>query len=1121
MKYRLGLDLGTNSIGWGILEEDDNGKVCQIIDSGVRIFNDGRVDKTKSTLAAERRDSRGARRLRDRFLQRQKFLIEQLTQAGLFPQQEESRLKLQKENPLRLRALALSEKLEPYQLGRALFHINQRRGFKSNRKDKSEETTSGKVSRSIQRLLCEMQLIDGDNDSDNAQKSGLDKLASNPQRSYGQFLWERQTAGKPTRARPGYGDKGDLYDVYPNRDLYLDEFHKIWDKQASFYPTLLTNALKQKFKGIIFKQLPLRPQTVGRCTYMPKENRSYRAMPCFQRYRLYQEVNNLEWRDTHGENYKLRDYPDARNAIINLLENPSNKKNPTPNNAEVSFTAIKKIIKEQKITEGNFEFNFEGEKRKGFDSNITSHIMQHDKYIGQQWHDWSLEQQDDFIATILSDASDEDVVKELQERFNLSEEKAKSCIVAPLADGTSSISQKAALYLLEKLRDGISDAEGEIILPTQDKAAACVAAEVPEFIDPMRRPKNSEGDFNPLPQLPYYGEAFRDGRHIIPGTGDEKDKDNDLKYYGGITNPTVHIALNQMQKVVNELICRYKHPHSIAIELGRDLPEGKEYRSQFDKVQAENQTKNHALNGRLEELGITPNKDNRLRLQLWQEQQEVCIYTGEHIGVAELFSNDYEVDHIIPFSFSLDDSTANKVVCTLAANRKKGNQTPWGAFGEQDDWSGIYDRAKDIKCTKKTYNRKKKKWEENKFNNKLWRFEKDALKKWQEDYGDDFLARHLNDNRYISKVAKEYLECICHIDRIDVVTGHLTALLRRHWGLDSLLPAQLEGETGYQKNRNDHRHHAIDAMVIATTNKSTLQKIATAANRAQDIEAHTLFVKDANGKSAIDPWSEFRQDVDTAVDNIIVSHKPRRKKQGQLHKESAYGIIDKELRATHDDTPIKTKVVIRKSINSFETEKHVQEIRNPHLREEFLNAFTTATAIGKKGNDAVQALAKEKGIRHLRVEVTKTIQPIRDKNNAIYKGVELQNNWATEIYETKHPINNTIKWKEVVIPMFEAAKQTFQAGVSHRPHPTAKLIMRLCINDMLEIEINGSKRLMRVHKMSEGDIFICEPQIANVANRAKDLVKSKRCLRCSASTLQTLNAKKVHVSPTGRVRYDQ
>ena len=1128
--YRLGLDVGTNSLGWSVLLLDKDGTPNQIEAAGARIFADGRDEQSKATLAATRRTARSARRRRDRFKQRQKFLLDVLTKSRLFPDDEQARKDLQKKNPLELRARALSEKLSLHEVGRALFHLNQRRGFQSNRKDRSEETITGKVSHSARLLLEQMDLIDSPMPPEEYKKlskedkkiarqkeaedrkGALQILAEQKDLTYGSFLYKRYQQGEPTRARPGAGDDGKLYDVYPTRQIYEDEFNKIWAAQAAHYSDLMSDELRERVRYVIFTQRPLKPQKLGKCTYLPKEDRTFRAMPSFQRYRIYQEVNNLDWATSSGKHF-LTDHPEARDAIINLLEHTPIKEKPTDKNAQVSFHKMKIILKRMELAEGKFDFNFETPKRKGFDGDLTAHIMQHEDYVGSGWHDWPLEKQDKFIAVILDDnLDDKKVCAELMRVYGLSSTAAEKCMNAPLVDGTANVSLKAAQLMLEKMRDGAADENGEIVLPIQNVAADVVAEEVPEFINPMRRPKTDEGGFKPMDTLPYYGEAFQDGRHIIPGDRLEAGWHDERKFFGGVTNPTVHIALNQIRQVVNELISRYGHPTSIAIELGRNLPAGKEGRSKIEKEQKNNQDRNDRFDAILREPEYEQqtNQENRLRLLLWEELDEdpngrACPFSGEKINIADLFNGVAEIEHLIPFSRSLDDSRANKVICTRKANRDKGNRTPHEAFGNSPngyDWDEIFERVKKLP------------------NPKQWRCQKDAIEIWERDH--DFTERHLNDTRYIGRLAREYLECICRIDKIDVLTGRLTALLRGHWGLNSVLRDNEKpqgGELPKKKNRDDHRHHAVDAIVIGMISRSMLQKVATAANRAEDLKLETIFEKHNGGKSAIDPWNGFRSDVREAIQNIIVSHKPRRRKQGQLHKDFAYGIAEKsvlqELNQKSKDIPVKAKVVLRRDITYFTTIKDVEVIFDKRLRKEFVKEFN------KSGKDGFIQLAQKLGIRHLRVQLNRTIQPIRDKNtHKIYKAFWLRFNWATEIYEYPQGHEKAGEWDAKTIPRYHANQKKFQAGVTYRPHPAAKLVMRLYANDFVEIEEYDQKRQMRVQKMSGGTVYICEHQEANVAERLTNLVKNNTAISASASKLKSLNARKVHISPSGKINYE-
>ncbi len=1134
--YRIGLDVGVNSLGWCVLELNEDGIPCRIVAAGSRIFSDGRDIQSKATLQATRREARSARRRRDRFKQRQKFLMDELQKAGLFPTKLSAMQELQRLNPLEFRAKALNEKLPPHHIGRALFHLNQRRGFKSNRKDRSEETRSGKVSNSVRLLLEEMKLIDqplpdeeykklSKNEKKEARKKEADKrrlalgkLSDNPKLSYGSFLWERQQRGLPTRARPGVGDNGKLYDVYPQRELYEDEFAKIWSAQANFHSDsdLFTEELKTRIHTIIFTQRQLKPQIRGMCAYLPNHQRTFRAMPSFQRYRIYQDVNNLEW-IIDGKRYSVSGDKIVRDRLVELLERPSLKEKPSDKNALVSFHKMKTELRKLGVAEGPFSFNFETPKRKGFDGNLTSNVMQHEDYVGPVWHEWDLEKQDGFIEIILDDGlDDKDAKNKLIADYGLSEHSAENCINSPIVDGTANVSLEAARMILTAMRNGVVDKEtGELILPIQPHAVEFISRENNDFVNPFIR----AGQRQILPSLPYYGEAFQDGRHIIPGERQPHDKQDDLKYFGGVTNPTVHVALNQIRQVINELIKRYGHPASIAVELGRNLPAGQEARAEIEREQKKNQERNERLDNILREYKQQINHDNRLRLILWEELDEtdsngrLCPFSGKKISITDLFNGTTEIEHLIPFSDSLDDSRANKVICTRKANRDKGNMTPFRAFGHSPSsykWNEISQRVTRLP------------------KHKQWRFQENALEIWYREHA-DFTERHLNDTRYIGRLTKEYLEIICPHNKIDVLTGRLTALLRRHWMLNNILHGHNEmGNTPNMKNRDDHRHHAVDAIVIGMTTRSMLQKVARAAKRAEELRLERLFHKDENGRSPIEPWANFRSDVAKIMQSIIVSHKANRKLYGQLHKEFTYGFASKdqinELSDSEKDHPIKADVVLRKSVNELKQRKHVAEIRDTQLRNDFLMVFDKAKKEGVRESDAVNAYALTRGIRRLRVQNQKTVQPIRDKQGNIYKAFWLRGNWATEVYVyPTHHHKKAGQWESKTISRYEANQPDFDVNnVKDRlPHPAARLIMRLFADDFLEIEENGRKRLMRVQKMSNGNIYICEHQEANVAERLTELVKNNIAIQASANRLKQLNARKVHVSPTGLVNYEK
>ncbi len=262
METRLSLDIGTNSIGWALLELDDQGSPVSFRRMGVRIFSDGRDPKSKTSKAVDRRLARQARRQRDRFLLRRKDLLRAMIELGLMPASESDRKALETLDPYLLRAKALDDPLTPSELGRTLFHLAQRRGFKSNRKtERSADDDIGVVQASISELRRRME----------ASKA----------RTLGEYLHRRRLKGKRVRRE------------YTDRRMVETEFDAVIAAQRRFHP-VLSDEVIERLRGIIFRQRPLRPVDPGRCTLSPDDNRAPWALLIAQRFRIYQEANNLQ-----------------------------------------------------------------------------------------------------------------------------------------------------------------------------------------------------------------------------------------------------------------------------------------------------------------------------------------------------------------------------------------------------------------------------------------------------------------------------------------------------------------------------------------------------------------------------------------------------------------------------------------------------------------------------------------------------------------------------------------------------------------------------------------------------------------------------------------------------------
>lgn len=1039
--YRFSFDLGTNSVGWAVFELDQKARPADLADCGVRIFPDGRNPKDKNSLAVARREARAMRRRRDRYIKRRNELMARLVAAGLMPSDREAQKKLEGLDPYLLRATGLDDQLPPHHFGRALFHLNQRRGFKSNRKTDRSNSETG-ITKIGMKKLHEALMTEGCRTLGELQYRHH-KANQSP---------AMDTNPKSVRAKlRGEGAKA-AYDFYPSREAIEDEFNKLWDSQKRFHPDLLTDSARDQIHDAIFFQRKLKTPAVGKCSFNPAEERVARAMPIAQHFRILQFVGDLRLIDANLARHPLD--PDQRTRLYRALLAKG----------KLTFKSIRKTIG----IGSEFTFSHETEKQSAIKGDETAAILAGAKYFGPQWRELSLADQSEIVTKLLHEEDEDSLIAYLQDRFGFDREKCEAIADAPLPDGHARLGKTALETLVEIMRDDH--------LPYD---RACAKAGYDHALLP-------DGEI--LPELPYYGIALE--RHVAFGDG---ESDNPEKRYGKIANPTVHIALNQLRKVVNALIARYGHPDQIVMEIARDLKQSRAKRDDVAKAQKQNQDKNEKRRAKLQESGIAVNGENMLRMRLWEELDpdnvaaRACPFTGEQISMTRLFSPEVEIEHILPFSRSLDNSPANKTLCLAWANRAKGNRSPWEAFcrdGEQGfDWAGIAARGARLPA------------------NKSWRFGPDAMERLEQD--GDFLDRQLTDTQYLSRIAREYVTKICDPNQVWVTPGRLTAWLRRNWGLESILA------TGNAtKNRDDHRHHAIDAIVVGVTDRGILNRVSRAAATAETEDLDRIIAE------MPDPFDDFRNKVRQKVERIIVSHKPDAgfvpghprgaSTPGALHNDTAYGIIDTDAKGV-------SEVVTRKDVLSFTKTKDIETIRDATLRQSLLDAVT-GVASGAAFKEAIRNWSQQTGTRRVRVTTKLSVIPIRDRNGKIYKGYKGDGNLCAEIFERPDG-----KWGDEIISRFDAVQPGF-IPQWQRDFPAARLVMRLFRDDMIMAEIDGVMTVCKIVKLSPGIITLTPHFEGNTDSRNRDKDDPFKYTYCAGDALRKRKARKLFVDPLGKLR---
>lgn len=1059
MFYRLGIDIGETSIGWFILQLDKKLEICDIVDGGVYIFPDGREAKSREPLSVSRRTARGIRRNLDRKNNRKRRLIRLLEETGIWPDGIAEQKKLEALDPFVLRQKAVNEKISLPELGRALFHLNQRRGFKSNRKSDGKESESGKIKLAVQALETQ--------------------LAEQGCRTYGEYLCRRHEKRISTKVRPTADSKG--YEFYPPREMAEHEFDLIMSRQQQYHPEL-TSEVTEALRDVIFFQRSLRPQAVGKCELEPQENRAPVWHPLFQRFRILQEVNNLDLVKSTPDEIGLT--AEQKKKILLMLQEGTglNKQ------GLLLFTKIKSKLN----IPTKRKFNLQSDKRPGLQGDWAAWKLSDDNCLGKGWFKMSPGRQVELLELLHNAEDDGKLKQDLIDLFGLNEEQAENVAKLNLPEGYASLSLKAIKNILPYLEQGKVYSE------------ACTLA----GYNHSDRRTGEIYDY-----LPYYGRILKSA--VIGGRfeGEEPDVDEDIGlqevYFGKINNPTVHVGLNQLRKVVNEIISRYGKPQQVVVELARELKLGVEGVRELEKRQKENQKDNEKIAEELERAGQPNTYQNRMMYKIWKRlaenpSQRCCPFSGRPISVSDLFSGAFEIEHLIPFSRSFDDSINNKVISSRDANRFKAERTPYEAFGSSPGnykWEEIVARSENLPREMQ------------------WRFSADAMEKFAEE--DGCLARMLTDTQYFARCALQYLEAICENQSKDRkmawgIPGQLTAMLRDKWGLNSLInPAD-------RKDRSDHRHHAVDAFVVACTSRSLLKKMADAARLYEKTdEGEYKQIREKREKLIENmplPFENFdREKLQQWVNGLVIAFKPDHGVQGQLHRDTCYGYIEKGSNKGSSVFAVRKDLRAVVEGSAKDGNKKINEIADVAIRSKLLDLLQNVED-KKQRQQLTEEFMAETGIRRVRCHIEKSdsvMIPVRDNGGQIYKYYESGNNSRADIYcATKG--KDAGKWKCEIISTYSANQKDFVPEWRRRD-PHAKLIMKLHINDMVAYdELNKGtgqteRVIARVKKMTSGLVFLRGHLIAKEEG-------DKLSWGASANQMQEKNLRKVYVDAMGKVK---
>ena len=1041
-KRILGLDTGTNSLGWAVVDQEESGQYT-LIDKGVVIFQEGvKIEKgIESSKAAERTEHRALRRQYFRRRMRKVEVLKTLVKYDLCPSLTDEDLKLWKLrkiypkkdefmvwqrtndnediNPYHCRHICLNEKLnldkqkDRYTLGRAFYHMAQRRGFLSNRLDAEEEQEGGAVKSSIANLNKEIE------------ESGCQYL--------GEYFYKLyKEKGNTVRIRTRYTDR---------EQHYKKEFLAICEKQS------LPQGMVDELTRALYFQRPLKSQrqNVGKCTFEKGKPRCSDSHPMYEEYRKLSFLNNIKIQGPWDDDFRPLNEEELE-KIESLFYRKSK-----PN---FDFEEIAKKIagkgkyqwKGDMQTDLLYKFNFR--MSQGVPGCPT--IAQLKEVFGENWKEGiaetytlntkkdgtqkSLDEMVNDIWNVLFSFNSKDKVKEFgTDHLQLDEEQAEKFSKIRLSRNYASLSLRAIRNILPflKIRMIYSD--------------AAFFAKVPAIIGQSTWTERKEEILEDLAYTIHM--AMKEKRRIDDAVKDYLQDNFDLKpgaaellYHpsmietypdakpnkdgvvllgsprtNAVKNPMAMRSLHEVRKVVNSLIKEGKigPDTEVHIEYARALNNAN-MRAAINEMQREQDKRHKQYADEIRKLykeatgkDIEPTETDILKFQLWEEQDHICLYTGEKIGIADFIGAgpSYDIEHTIPQSVGGDSTQENMTLCSSHYNRfvKKGKMPTELAEHESilariASWKeriedltkqmdristrGVWDKAtKDARIRK----RNRLKMERDYWRGKYNRFT-------MTEVPEGFALRQGAGIGLISKYAALYLKSYFHSAeqrQVYSVKGVVTADFRKMWGIQ---------EEYEKKSRDSHTHHCIDAIVIACIDLNGINESGKYYHKQEDLKA-----KDGSKLKFDKPWPTFTQDLKQITEELLVVHdtpdnmpkKASRKMEvngrrvvakgdcarGSLHQDTYYGAIDRGEGI---------KYVVRKPLSSFRSIKDLDNIVDDAVRQAILNAV--------EGKDFKKAIAepiymnKAKGIliKKVRCYTPSVTQPLdirrqRDLSTKDYK----------------------------------------------------------------------------------------------------------------------------------------
>ncbi|MDQ3072297.1 MAG: type II CRISPR RNA-guided endonuclease Cas9 [Bacteroidota bacterium] len=952
MKKILGLDLGTNSIGWALVEELED-VPAKIIDMGTRIIplstdDSNEFSRGNSISKNQKRTQRRTQRKGyDRFQLRKTALTLFLKKYNIYPGND--LFNLNSLDLWGLRAKAVTEEVTPVELGRIFYHLNQKRGYKSSRSDAN---------------------LDKKDTAYVAEVKGRHHKIKEEGLTIGQYFFDELKRNQFYRTKE---------QVFP-REAYIDEFEAICRVQQKRHSFLTDDVIKTLRNEIIYYQRRLKSQKglVSICEFEGFYTKNQkgkeiftgpkvapRSSPLFQVCKIWENVNNITIKNKRGDTYKIPD--EKREELFNYLDN----------NKELSFANLLKILGLKK------DDGWYGNKQlvKGLKGNITKSALQ--------------EHLTGFDSPLIFKLSTYSTGKEAYLYDMKTGEILESCeqkVIENTFEQQPLYQLWHVIYSIDDMSECSSTLQKKFNLPVEvaDKLA---------YLDFKKSGFGNKSSRSMRKIIPYLSEGYVYSEACTMAGYNHSSsytKEENLKRplrtrianlpKNSLRQPIVEKILNQMINLVNTIIEKHGSLHEIRVELARELKQSREERNEAFAAMGQRERENKIIVERLEKeygpLGVRATRNNIIKWRLFHEIKNdeglvnaTCIYCGQHFGITEaLLGNAIDVEHIIPRSRLFDDSQSNKTLSHRKCNTDKGSLTAFDFMKSKGEGAErVY-----IETVESLYKR-----------GVIRKSKRDKLLMTSDKIPQDFIERQMRETQYISRKAKEILEQVCY--NVWSTSGSVTAHLRNLWGWNDVLinlqlpkykalgrTAFVEWETndgqkhhreviqGWTK-RNDHRHHAIDALTIACTKQGFIQRINTLSSDTtknilyEDVSKAGLELKERLSlldKYLIGKRPFLTSDIEKAASAILISFKPG-KKVATISKYKAKG---KNLikGVVVPRGPLSEDFIYGK-IKTHDYKMHLKHIfENPHLiLKPYIKSLVEAR-LQKFNGDSKKALASLK-----------------------------------------------------------------------------------------------------------------------------------------------------------------